>query len=367
VGCSGTFAYLFVRKVTGQASTANAAEAAARKSVVQTLTNEVDQHPCPTCGLYQPDMIGAQRARRHWLLFWALLISLGVLMILYATDLVAANLLIWIATAACGLAAVGHFLINLNNPNRNLEANHQMAQARLQSGVLQLGKAGSSEPPAPEVREPRWALGHRLVYVLLAVTVLAVPVCEWLRLASGWPLNPDWHPPVAGPGDETYLWLPTKISSVKGYWNAAATVEATRADEPNVSIPVQASSKNASWGNSISAKSSEKDSSSTLWISLRLPPGQDLAGKVLNLKLNLAVTYPKASPDGTRFDTRQQTVSETASLRLAAPKAGALYTRMWWMGILGGGGFGLIVALYLISTANAGKKQALPTSIYAPQ
>src|SRR5438105_3171170 len=85
VNCGGTFAYLFVRKVTGRAPTAEAATTCARAAALKAIQNEVDLHPCPACGLYQPDMVGAKRARRHWMLLWATLGLLAWLLIVHSS------------------------------------------------------------------------------------------------------------------------------------------------------------------------------------------------------------------------------------------------------------------------------------------
>src|SRR5262245_40780716 len=83
--CGGAFRYRFRRKVQGEASTKEAAEQSAQLSAVTTLKSEVDEHPCPTCGVYQPDMIGSRRAFRHGLLtFLAALAFIALLFPVYA-------------------------------------------------------------------------------------------------------------------------------------------------------------------------------------------------------------------------------------------------------------------------------------------
>src|SRR5436853_504400 len=63
--CGGVYRYLFKRKKSGQGRSPDAARAAAQAAVVKALAHEVDLQPCPGCGLYQPDMIGTRKARRH--------------------------------------------------------------------------------------------------------------------------------------------------------------------------------------------------------------------------------------------------------------------------------------------------------------
>src|SRR5262245_1975374 len=79
--CGATYSYLLQRKVTGTAGNPQRAEELARKKVGPTLEKEVDLHPCPTCGLMQPDMVGQQRAKKHLLFFWLALVVFGVILI----------------------------------------------------------------------------------------------------------------------------------------------------------------------------------------------------------------------------------------------------------------------------------------------
>ena len=72
IGCNGSYAYEFIRKITGTGRTAEKATAASKANAEKALKRDTDLHPCPTCGLYQPDMIGQRRAKRsatsslHW-------------------------------------------------------------------------------------------------------------------------------------------------------------------------------------------------------------------------------------------------------------------------------------------------------------
>ena len=43
-----------------------------------------------------------------------------------------------------------------------------------------------------------------------------------MRRQSASPLNAAWYPPVAGPGDEPYLYLPDSIASIKGFWTGTS-------------------------------------------------------------------------------------------------------------------------------------------------
>jgi hypothetical protein len=364
-GCGSTFRYLFKRKKTGQGGTPDAASEAARAAVVQALANEVDMQPCPGCGMYQPDMVGSRRARRHWWLVGITFAVLLVLLILGAADMVPFSLAAWMATGLCGLLVLGHLLVDLRNPNADLDDNHRLAQARVEKGDLWVPSSDRQGAAAPDTVESGWSSAHRIAYVMLGLGVLALASSQLLRTASGWPANPDWFPEVAGPGDEVYVYFPQSISSIKGYWSGQATALVVNAAEVGLPTPqLTASSQQSTWGNTISAKSSEKYSRSRLWARVKLPPAGDLAGKTLQIKMNLGVSYPTMKGGG--FENQQQPFSHTADLRLAAANAGGRYRAWWWGGLLGGAVLVLLPGILLAKLADAFRQRALPTNIFVP-
>ncbi len=364
IGCGGTYAYLFVRKVTGQAGTEAAAHSNAQAAALKTVKHEVDLQPCPTCGLYQPDMVGSQRASRHWTIFWVTLGFLVLLLILQACRILTADVTIWLAAIGCSLAVVAHLLVDRHNLNRNPEANQELARQSLETGRLQRGQPGRAEPPPAELCTPRWSPMHRLAHFLMVAALGVLILPEVVRTLRGWPLNPDWHPPVAGPGDETYCYLPDSINSVKGYWHASALVNATLADRPNEpAFQVPAVSSTTTWGNNIRVKSREKNTSSRLWVTLHLPDRPDLAGQTLQLKIEMTAAFPAIM--GANFVNQQATFQRTAELRLAPPKAGTEYNQLWWAGVLVGSGLVLAMSLGLVGAANALKRQAPATNVFA--
>src|SRR5262249_47500513 len=142
VGCGGVFRYLFVRTKVGQGANEAAATAAARKAVVNALGQEVEQLPCPDCGLYQPDMVAVQRSRRHWYLLWASLAFLAVPIFLGLVGLLPYSLVAWIAAAAGAMFLAGHLVVDWLNPNRSLGGNQERARQAIEAGSLAPRSAG---------------------------------------------------------------------------------------------------------------------------------------------------------------------------------------------------------------------------------
>src|SRR5436309_598968 len=77
-GCGCVYRYLMERQGTGQGGTREAAGAAADAQGIKALTTQVDQQPCPHCGIHQPDMVGASRGKVHQGLWWLALVGLPV-------------------------------------------------------------------------------------------------------------------------------------------------------------------------------------------------------------------------------------------------------------------------------------------------
>ena len=107
--------------------------------------------PCPGCGLYQPDMIGAGRARLHWWAFAGTLVALLALLILALTEVLAYSTTAWVAAGVAFFVLLVHLVIDANNPNRDPEANHRLALAPLGFVTVEtragcLPKASQSAP-----------------------------------------------------------------------------------------------------------------------------------------------------------------------------------------------------------------------------
>ena len=129
VACGAKFSYLFRRKVTGSAGSPEGATRAAQKNVGKTLARNVNNQPCPGCGIYQPDMIGQGRAKRQTLLFILSVVAAVVLLVLSASHALQDNL--FVPAAEIVFAALGliQFFVNMRQPNRDLEANRGLALA----------------------------------------------------------------------------------------------------------------------------------------------------------------------------------------------------------------------------------------------
>jgi hypothetical protein len=363
--CGSAYRYRFRRKKTGQGGSKDAAAKAANRAIVRSVENEVDQQPCPTCGLYQPDMIGSRRAAAHWWLFAAAAAAVVLTMLLVAGEAILINVGAWLLAIVGLVVVVINALIDRHNLNANRAANRDLAQARVTSQILELLTTGTREEPPPITNLSRWTTPQCLAFFLMTAAVVVFPVCELLRLGRGWPLNPAWYPPVAGAADQPYIYFPEKVQSVKGYWTGTALAEVANWQELGLgSARLTADTRQANWGESISVKSSEKNSNSSLWVRVQVPPTPDLAGKTMKVQMKLAVSFPAMS-GGNNYENKSAAYSHTADIKLASPGAGAEYKSLWWTGSLGGGTLLLATNVWLAFLAGGLRNLALPTKVTA--
>jgi hypothetical protein len=367
-GCGSAFRYLFKRKKSGQGGTPDAAKKAAQAAVVNSLAHEVDMQPCPGCGLYQPDMVGAGRARGHgWLILVAVVI-LAVTLILYATDVLTAPATALVTAGLCGLVLLAHWMIDNNNPNRNLEANRRLAQQRLQSGELW---TSPDRPTGIERNEAvagsGWTAQHTAVYALLLLGVVAFLTPELFRLLGGWRTHREWVPTVVGPGDQPYLYFKDKVTSVKGLWAGRPVVKVVNYKELGLANDMlQASSNNDNWGMTISVDSKSKESTITPWVRIQVPDSKSLEDKKLELDINMDVQYPQLKGSTSWDPAQRQMTRQHKTLLLASSRAGSRYRSWWWSGFLGGACLTLVGGFMLLQLCRGMRQRALPTQIYVP-
>ena len=358
VGCGTRYRYRFERKKEATASSEAAASKAVREQVDKALELEVDPHPCPRCAVYQPEMVALLHGKPYGCLFALGLVAPIVLGIVGAAGGMSLGAAAWSSAGAAVLALWSHLSSQKLRPNGDLDANVTTAEGAVAGDVVRMDEPGKTAEPSvvPDVEGP--LLVQRLLFRAVVVAVAAIPLGEALRLGSGWPSNPGFRPPVAGPGDRTLVQVPHEIQSLKGHWRGKATARVTNAAEIGAPETLDAESKQDSWAGTIHAKSSEKNTSNTLWAYVRIPDNADLAGKRLELRVEVVAEFPVVNDR--KYDIQQSKGELTTALVLAPPGAGTAYSLASWAGLLGGGGFFLIGSLVLASLARrvAGTRSA---------
>ena len=326
VGCGTTYRYLFKQKVTGTASSSQvAAEILAEKRLKAALDNEVELHPCPACGMYQPDMIGDSHATGHGCLLVVVAIVLVILLVVgifvadgFILSPVAYSVITWVAVGLCTISAAVHILIARINHNRDFEANRKKAQEEIDRQKLRLERAGHPELSLSESPSHGAGIGHWLAFIVMFAGIGAIMSAEITRLTSGWPLNRNCDPMVVGPGDNPRIYLPNQLKCVGEHWKGTPTVTIANGSELGLSSgPVEATSRKDTWGTFVKGKSHDMQ----LWVQVPIPDRTELAGKTLQLDIKLAVDYA-ASTGPFGFENAKTTCEYKTEVLLASPHAG---------------------------------------------
>lgn len=362
VGCGGIFRYRLQRSTTRKGSTPEAAAQDAQTELRRVIKNAVDPRPCPSCGALQPEMIGQRSARAHGRLILAS-IAITIIALILGGGAFARNDTVWIVVVAVTLVGIGHLVTAMTNPNNNLARNLEKARADVDWKITILETPGTKSPPNRVSGAEKSSSATLVAFMLLAMSVVGAASSEARRLAGAWPLNRGFDPPVVGPGDTSRLEFPYTISSVKGYWSGAALVNVTNASDLGASgAHFFARSANDSWGDSIKAKSSATNRSSTVYADITVPDDASMAGKTPKLMVDLSVRYP-SSTGASSFTEETRSFSHTASLVLAPPGAGSTYQWLWGRGIQLGGLAAVVAGIILYRHANR-MSSGFPTKIF---
>jgi hypothetical protein len=306
------------------------------------------------------------KRRAGWLsaVFWVALIAFGVVVILRMTYGVREDTAVWLGVAACAVAAVLLLKADLWNPNKDPEMNRELVTGRVASGAVKY-QAGKLVPGSQAMCWPQRGAVHKLALLLVVGAVGLAAAPELLRLSRGWPVNEEAYPPVVGPGDTTRVYLKDTIHSVKGYWRGRPTAQLRGEGAGGRTLPAVAKTNDNTWGDSIRAKSSEKDSSSTPWVAVTLPADADALGKQVTCDIHIDVSYPQFT-GSSNFATVRNEMGRSVPLRLASPGAGEAYDQWWWMGTVGAMGVILLCDLILRAGARSLRRQAKPIRVVAP-
>ena len=359
VGCGAIYSYPFKRKIVGSAPSAERARINCQNNVTKALANDVDQHPCPTCGVYQPDMIGQKRRKRHLWIFWLGIITFIVLMSVRLGNGLQSNQTTDYLAIVCGALLAAHAIVEMS-PNKNLDSNASVSMQRVTEGKILL-VPGHAENLTDEAVNPIRSTGHRLAIPMIFAGAVLVLLPELARQQNHWPLNQECYPPVVGAGDMTRIYMRDQITSIKSYWRGKPAVILTPKGEK--SITATATANQNDWGNSISFKSEEKRSQSTPWAEVQMP-SQDLTGKTVDCSIELAVEYPQLDSDGSEFRTAHQMMNRDVSIQMAPPHAGARYQTWWWQGTTAGAGLSVVAGIVLVKAAGRLQRRAKPTRVF---
>lgn len=349
-GCDAEYQYHIHRKVTGSGGTQAAAEASLEVAAVKALANEVDQHPCPHCGLLQPDMLASRRG--------GLFVGAGVIagaaaitgLIMAGPDLTRISTSAIFASLGVVLGLLLALKAAFTNPNTNMIQLQEESQRKVDEGIVELISEGSHTDSTD--RFGGLAGGHIVGLAVLGIAALGCVTPLVLPVVSGWTMN-DAYPAVVGSGDTTRVYFRQKIRSLDGMWNGMASANIVEGEQ----IGISARTKQDSIGNEIDGDTSTRQ----MYVDLTFPEG-DYAGRKFRIDLNVDATFPEAR-GGDAFVMANGNFRHTTDLKLSGGGAGTTYRNAW----VGGQVFAIIAAIIAVVALNKANSalaaQANPTEV----
>lgn len=341
VNCDGEFSYLLARDVDVRGRSPQDAAILAREAAMEAADHAVDRHVCPHCGVVQPEMLADDVQPRYLL---GLGLGLGTLLFvlaMVATDrlsiYVASQISFFLLAASAGPYLWGA----MHDPNRTPHLNIPQARADIDAGVLFEGDHQSAVGPLqshgrlvkPLLRSPEvyrgWALG------LGASAVAAVLAPVLLATFGGWYVNSALQPAVVGPGETArFRFDADPIQSLGGMWNGQAYAEVLNArDLDALGYGAVAKTKESDWSGAATA-GSVGHAANGMYIDVTLPDLPELAGKTLDLSLEVRSVFPIRTDPDKPLEERERNFHQDVAVMLAPAGSGTWYTRSFWFGHL---------------------------------
>ncbi|MBS1913054.1 MAG: hypothetical protein JST22_13790 [Bacteroidetes bacterium] len=322
--CGGAFRALLETSATSDYATPSEARLAALEAAEKLLADTVAMQPCPSCGLYQPDMVAQAPMRRHrkWTTIAAIaIVPLALIAGPQSAGSIMADILTIAVTIFCAAAAFVHIRTVLHNPNRDLAANRAAATGAIGAGWMEMLVPGIPNPATAKQWRSRYRTSRLLACAASILGALLTSAGVLFVHAHNWPVNEHADPVIAGPGDDVKLTMVETITPLEGLWRATAKAQVANAGELGLAdTALQTTSNLDVWHESISRDFSLIAREVQPWAIVTLPATEMLAGRRIWIQVDLAAHYPDAS-GSVSFHNADTTFSDTYVLQLAAPHA----------------------------------------------
>lgn len=128
--CGAAYRYLLKKKQSGYGATQPDAVGAARATAVRSLRSAVEMMPCPSCGHYQPDMIGGRRLVRHSVVLFATLAVFVSLFLLRGCHVLPAPAALWLLVFSVVPLWIAYTWIGWRHPNGSMREQGGCGPAR---------------------------------------------------------------------------------------------------------------------------------------------------------------------------------------------------------------------------------------------
>jgi hypothetical protein len=317
--------------------------------------NMVATHPCPGCGLIQPEMVMWTKVMHVWMLLVTLVAGLVLAGMASAHSGVSANTIAHVGIGAFTLIALIQIGTALANPNSDRQANLALAEKEIAAHRLELVSPPTREQDAAVPKAfTIWGVPG-LLLLLPAPLAFAYPLCfppEDIDL----PMNPDLSPSVVAPGDRvSFTFRDVKVKGVTGtIWRGQPTVRVLNAREFGLKDTLVAEGRSDDWGKSFRAPRGSGNAPLKATIHFTIPKDDKLEGKTLRLAIHMPVTYPADNGtdwSGSRyFKDAHATLTDTLVVKLVPEKA-VTASRSVFLPGLAGAGLSLLGAFWLMGMA----------------
>jgi hypothetical protein len=337
--CGCVYRYKFERTGVAQSGVSDYARDGAQKRLRTRLEREVDCHPCPTCGLVQPDMVAQTKLPWHAGVTIGLLVLLACAITPAMYQGVTFHLAGQLCAGAAGAAVVLHLLVALYNPNRSREANRQKVKAQIDRHRVEMVERGAMTDVSPPPRNLTWKHALALLAAVAGAGFFLAP--ELVRRNADLPINPGLTPFVVAPGDEVKIDFPKDhgIRTVDARWRAVATAKVLNAAEVGSPAELAASSSTQTWSDGFRVREGSERATPDLWARVQLPGDDAVGGKALRLQVSLDVVYPTATGHSgldPTYENREATVTRGFTVRVAAAADKQDYENAWGTGVVVG-------------------------------
>jgi hypothetical protein len=372
VGCGCVFRYTLDLSEPGPAF---------MSTIASKPADVVATHPCPGCGLIQPEMVLWSKVCHPLTSLLALL----ALIVFAALGLVPGGpspaLCAQMAIAAFATLALIHFATAFANPNRNPDANLSLAKKEIAAGKLVLVRAGSSEQQG----RPPGNLGfwHVLALLLLLVGPLAfIHPATALAEVPDTPTNPGLDPEVITPGDRvSFTFRNVKEKGVTGQiWKGRPTVRVINAKALGIPETLVAEGSDQDWGSTLHVPKGSYNQPLDVTIHFTIPNKPELVGKSIALTITMRVKYPEMwgssswipapAPFGSSFANRTINLSDSMIVKVADNQQVQASKGAYLIGVFGGSVFLLgslvLTALTLHLRNHASPSEVLPAPLHPP-
>ena len=366
-GCGAVYSYPLVCTIAGSSTNSEqAARKQAEANAAAAIKKKIELHPCPTCGLYQPDMVAKQRKVRHLTILIvgsivAMITLLGasadfaIELSFTALQANTATIVMVLITAA---AFASYLLVEFTNPNADPSSNARLSAAAVSRGAIR-HVPGRTGPPLADLIHPPKSTAHRLALPIVLLGVALIGSSAVIRSMNHWPLNPDCVPSVVGAGDNVRIYMRESVDTVSAFWRGEPKVTfTTEKNSSPISANASAPGRGKNWeGNGVIFMGTTE--AIVPCVDILVP--QSLTGKTANCAIDLDLIYPESGSGG--YHIERTRLQDTITINLAPPGAGSLFAALWWGTTLPGLLCTVIGGILLVKAAGSFSSRALPVRV----